>query len=55
MVFPLTHWDGDVFTYTPEGENAPDGSGAALTFTRNPASFSIDIYAESRVNKFVRR
>jgi CubicO group peptidase (beta-lactamase class C family) len=54
MVFPLTHWDGDIFTYTPQGENAPDGSRAALTFTRNPASFSIDIYAESRVNKFVR-
>jgi CubicO group peptidase (beta-lactamase class C family) len=53
-VFPLTHWDGDIFTYTPEGENAPAGSRAALTFTRNPASFTIDIYAESRANKFVR-
>ena len=54
MVFPLTHWDGNIFTYTPKGENAPDGSRAALTFTQNPASFTIDIYAESRANKFIR-
>jgi CubicO group peptidase (beta-lactamase class C family) len=53
-VFPLTHWDGNIFTYIPAGENAPDGSRAALTFARNPASFTIDIYAESRANKFVR-
>ena len=30
--FPLTHWDGQVFTMVPTGENAPDGSISAVTF-----------------------
>jgi CubicO group peptidase (beta-lactamase class C family) len=53
--FPLTHWNGNIFTYIPEGENAPDGSRAALTFTQNPAAFTIDIYAECGANKFIRQ
>lgn len=28
----LQHWDGDVFTYEPPGENAPRGSVSAVTF-----------------------
>jgi hypothetical protein len=52
---PLRHWSGDVFTYTPSGENAPDGSRAALTFSKNPATFTNDFYAESEMNNFVRR
>jgi CubicO group peptidase (beta-lactamase class C family) len=31
--FPLTHWDGQTFTMVPTGENAPDGSISAVTFT----------------------
>jgi hypothetical protein len=53
--FALRHWDGNVSTYTPSGENAPDGSIAALTFSTNPASFSNDLYNESGMNRFVRR
>ncbi|WP_395729835.1 serine hydrolase [Nakamurella sp.] len=30
--FPLTHWDGQVFTMVPTGENAPEGSISAVTF-----------------------
>jgi len=30
--FPLTHWDGPVFTTVPTGENAPAGSISAVTF-----------------------
>jgi CubicO group peptidase (beta-lactamase class C family) len=54
-LLPLQHWDGNIFTYTPSGESAPDGSRAALTFTQNPAAFTDDFYAESGVNKFVRK
>ena len=53
-LYPLRHWDGSVFVYTPTGENAPEGSIAALTFT-SPASFSNDFYTESGMSQFVRR
>jgi CubicO group peptidase (beta-lactamase class C family) len=33
MQFPLTHWDGQIFTMVPTGENAPDGSISKVTFT----------------------
>lgn len=29
---PLDAWDGDVFAFTPTGENAPDGSRSSATF-----------------------
>jgi CubicO group peptidase (beta-lactamase class C family) len=32
MEFPLRHWDGNEFVYTPVGENAPDGSVSTVTF-----------------------
>jgi hypothetical protein len=32
MQFPLTHWDGQIFTMAPTGENAPDGSISKVTF-----------------------
>lgn len=31
--YPLTHWDGDVFTFGLSDENAPPGSVSAATFT----------------------
>jgi hypothetical protein len=34
MKFPLTHWDGDVFTFVPTGESANAGSISKVTFTR---------------------
>ena len=35
MTYPLTHWDGDVFTYEPTGESANPGSVSKVTFTRD--------------------
>lgn len=32
LEFPLTHWDGNAFTLTPSGENAPDGSISLASF-----------------------
>ncbi|MEO6825798.1 MAG: DUF3471 domain-containing protein [Microbacteriaceae bacterium] len=30
--FPLTHWDGNDFSFVPTGENAPDGSLSSANF-----------------------
>ncbi|MHA6522846.1 serine hydrolase [Tessaracoccus sp. G1721] len=32
VTWPLTHWDGDVFTYEPYNENAPPGTVGQATF-----------------------
>jgi hypothetical protein len=33
LEYPLTHWDGNAFTFEPSGENASDGSISLATFT----------------------
>ena len=57
--YPLRHWNGPVFVYTPKGENAPDGSISAVTFTIGPpghaSAMTIEFYAESGRGQFVRR
>jgi hypothetical protein len=53
--FPLQHWDGDIFTYIPTGENAPDGSRATLTFSNHAAAFTNDLYTGSGMNQFIRQ
>ncbi|NEW48878.1 serine hydrolase [Nocardia cyriacigeorgica] len=35
MDFPLTHWDGDTFIFTPPGENATPGTVSKATFDDN--------------------
>lgn len=35
MRFPLRHWDGDTFVFTPTGENAAAGSVSRATFAGN--------------------
>jgi hypothetical protein len=35
--YKLSHWDGNVFTYEPTGENANAGSVSKVTFTMKPA------------------
>lgn len=56
--YPLRHWDGSVFVYTPTGENAPDGSVSAVTFTAGPAgrasALAIEFYADSGRGEFIR-
>ena len=32
LEYPLTHWDGNAFTFTPSSENASDGSISLATF-----------------------
>ncbi len=58
-VFPLRHWNGDEFFYTPTGENAPDGSVSAVTFKMDSAgkasAMTIEFYADSGMGEFVRR
>ena len=57
-LLPLAHWDGPVFTFTPSGENAPDGSRAAVRFTQSgtaPATaFTIDILDGDGMGTFSR-
>lgn len=57
--YPLRHWDGNVFVYSPTGENAPDGSVSALTFAMDASGratgFAIDFYAASGCGDFIRK
>ena len=59
MAFPLRHWDANVFVYTPTGENAPDGSLSAATFTVDAAghasAVALEFLAASGKGNFVRR
>jgi hypothetical protein len=56
--YALRHWDGSVFVYTPDGENAPDGSVSAVTFaggaSGRASSLSIELYASSGRSVFTR-
>ena len=58
-VYPLRHWDGPVFVYAPDGEDAPDGSVSAVTFSvqsPEPASaLAIEFYPDSYRSKFIRQ
>jgi CubicO group peptidase (beta-lactamase class C family) len=59
MEFPLRHWDGNEFAYTPTGENAPDGSVSTVTFTMGPSGqatgMAIEFFAASGRGDFVRK
>ncbi len=39
LAYPLTHWDGDVFTFPLSNENAPDGTISKATFTPDDVTF----------------
>ena len=45
MMFPLTHFNRDVFTYTPPGENG--GGISAVTFTIGPDGVSTQVVIEN--------
>jgi CubicO group peptidase (beta-lactamase class C family) len=59
MEFPLRHWDGNQFVYTPTGENAPDGSVSTVTFklgaTGAAEAVSIEFFAASGRGDFTRK
>ena len=57
--FPLTHWDGQVFTMVPTGENAPDGSISAVPFevgadTGAASTMTIEFYDKEGQGTFRR-
>ncbi len=57
--YPLTHWDGDAFTFDPRNENEPDGSISLLTFgsARNSKSrrLTIEYLNDEGLGTFVRK
>jgi hypothetical protein len=59
LQYPLQHWNGSVFVYAPDGENAPDGSLSAVTFTMgssgHASAFSNEFYLSSGRSEFIRR
>lgn len=55
--FPLTHWDGQVFTMVPTGENALDGSISAVTFEvsgETASTMTIEFYNKEGLGVFRR-
>ena len=57
--YKLSHWDGDVFTFEPSGENANAGSVSKVTFTMKPAGRAdradVEFFDDTGWGAFVRR
>lgn len=52
MTFPLKHWDGDTFVFTPPGENANHGSVSKATF--RGAELTLEYYDTEHLGVFTR-
>src|SRR5271156_524756 len=50
--WPLTHWDGDVFTSSPAAENAPPATISKATF--EGAELTLEYYDSGKMGTFVR-
>jgi hypothetical protein len=50
--FPLTHWDGDTFSYRLVTENAPPGSVSRATF--NGDRLTLEYLDQDKMGKFTR-
>jgi CubicO group peptidase (beta-lactamase class C family) len=50
--FPLTHWDGDTFTFTLQNENAPPGTISKATFAGN--ELTLEYYDRNKLGTFTR-
>ncbi len=50
--FALSHWDGDVFTFTLSGENAPPGTISKATFAGN--TLTLEYYDDDKLGTFTR-
>ena len=48
----LTHWDGNVFTFVPQGENAPPGSISKATF--DGATLTLEFYDAEKMGSFIK-
>lgn len=56
VAFPLSHWDGDTFVFSPSSENAPPGSISTAKFGRgNPATLAIEYLDEDGLGTFTRK
>lgn len=53
MTFPLKHWDGDIFVFTPPGENANRGSISQATFDGD--RLTLEYYDTEHLGVFTRR
>lgn len=48
----LTHWNGDVFTFVPTGENAPPGTISTATFTGD--KLNLEFYDAEKMGTFTK-
>ncbi|GGC59742.1 serine hydrolase [Chelatococcus reniformis] len=57
--YPLSHWDGNAFTFVPSSENQPDGSVALATFKGDGRTgfrtLTIDYLDEEGLGTFARK
>jgi hypothetical protein len=57
MTFPLEHWTGDSFVFTPRGENAPEGSRSEVSFrmgSQSAEAMTVEIWDEYGLGTFTR-
>jgi CubicO group peptidase (beta-lactamase class C family) len=52
QTFTLAHWDGDTFTFTPTGENAPPGTISKAVFAGN--ALNLEYFASDKLGTFTR-
>jgi CubicO group peptidase (beta-lactamase class C family) len=52
QVHPLTHWDGDTFTFALSGENAPPGTISKAIFA--PNTMTLEYYDRNKLGTFMR-
>jgi CubicO group peptidase (beta-lactamase class C family) len=50
--FPLTHWDGDTFTFTVTDENAPPGTISKAAFSGN--ALNLEYFDSDKLGTFTR-
>ena len=53
QTYPLTHWDGEVFTFSPLSENAPPGSVSKATFAGD--RLTLEYFDQDKMGSFSRR
>jgi CubicO group peptidase (beta-lactamase class C family) len=55
QALPLTHWDGDTFTFSLTNENAPPGTISKATFAGFPgATLNLEYYDTDKLGTFTR-
>ena len=52
QTFPLTHWDGDTFTFSLTDENAPPGTISTAIFAGN--TLKLEYFDSDKLGSFTR-